>query len=93
MVMSLAIAFAPFMHVKAFDDLELFLSALHIDVIDGQEVETAEYYSLLDVGGFSDGNSEYDNSREAILDKINNTFDEDEKFTSIRELNNMNHYN
>jgi len=92
MVMSLAISLAPFTHIKVMDDHHLFLKALRIDIEDDEGVETADYYSLLDVGGFSDGNSEYENSREAMMDKINNTFDEDEKFTSLRELNNMSQY-
>jgi len=92
MIMSLALLFAPFMQIKAFDDLEMFLGALRIDIEDDEGVETADYYSLLDVGGFSDGNAEDSNSREAILDRINNSFDDDEKFTSLRELNNMSQF-
>jgi len=91
MVMSLGIMFAPFMHIKAFDDLELFLSALHIDIEDDKGLETADFYSLLDIGGFADGNEDTI-SREDILDKINNSFDEDERFTSMRELNNMSQF-
>jgi len=87
MVMSLALMFAPFMHIKAFDDLEFFLNALHIETVEGEEVNTAEYYSLLDVGGFSDGNEEESISRSALFGNVSSAFNEEDKFNAIRELN------
>jgi len=93
MIMSLAICFAPFMHIKAFDDRELFLNALHIDLEDGVEgLKTDEYYSMLDIGGFSDGNEDTELNRYDILEKLNNTFDEDEEFELQRSLNNQSEF-
>lgn len=88
MVMSLALLFAPFMHVKAFDDLEMFLNVLHIDADDDDsDINTAEYYSLLDFGSFNDSEVDPILSRDEILSKIANSYDPDEQYNAIRQLN------
>ena len=75
------------------DDLELFLTSIHIDIEDdGEGVETAEFYSLLDVGGFSDGNEDTGITREQAINDLTNITDEDDKFTAIRELNNISQF-
>lgn len=89
MIMSLAIMFAPFMQIKAFDDLEMFLGALRIEIEDDEGVETADFYSSLDIGGFSDGDTEAPTTRQEMLDNLSPGTDD---FESLRMLNNMNKY-
>lgn len=91
-VMSQALMFAPFMQIKAFDDLELFLGALRLEVLDEDGTETSDYYSTLDVGGFSDGNDEHmdrETMRASIQGNLSANADE---FDDLRRLNNMNKY-
>jgi hypothetical protein len=59
MVMALALCFAPFNHIKAFDDIELFLQAIHADIEDSENSQIDKYMSLLDTGsGVDDGSDE-----------------------------------
>ena len=89
MVMSLSMLFAPFMHIKAFDDLELFLGSLRIVIgDDGTGAHTADFMSLLDIGGFDSGEEEVvDMSQQEKLQRIENITNEDEQFEAIRQLN------
>ncbi len=54
-VMSLALMFAPFMHIKTFDNYELFVKELK--TVDS-ELRTSVYLTALDIGGSDDGNDE-----------------------------------
>jgi hypothetical protein len=59
MVMALALCFAPFNHIKAFDDLELFLQAIHADIEVSEDSQIDTYMSLLDTGsGVDDATDE-----------------------------------
>ena len=89
MVMSLAISFAPFLQLKAYDDLQLFLSALRIDIENSKDgdVDIGDFYSMLEgIGGLDDG-SEETYSREDILERMMNSIDIDDKIDAIDELN------
>jgi hypothetical protein len=59
-IMSLAIAFAPFMESKVFDDYELFIQELRKN---SPEVKTKEFMSTLDLA-FDDEGSEYQSEYE-----------------------------
>lgn len=89
MVMSLAIAFAPFLHLKAYDDLNLFLSALRLENSEDEDIEVSDFYSMLEsIGGMDDGIEDiYD--KDALLDNIRNSNDWDDKFDSINKLNKL----
>lgn len=88
MIMSLALMFAPFIHVKAFDDLELFLSAIRIEINEDEDgIDISEYYSLLDIGGFSDGNEDNGRSRNEILSDIQSFDDIETNFQDLRKVN------
>ena len=87
LIMSLAIAFAPFMHIKAFDDLGLFLDVLRVtvDLDEEDSVQTTDFYSMLDTGGsFDDGIEEV--SREELLANLS-SYDPDKQFEAIRQIN------
>lgn len=86
MVMSLALLFAPFIHIKAFDDLAMFLNVLHIDVNEENDIGTAEYYSLLDFGSFNDTET-HTITREELLAEAGNDYDPDAQYEAIRQLN------
>lgn len=88
MIMSLAIAFAPFMHIKAFDDLQMFLDVLRvtIDMDDEESVQTSDFYSMLDTdSGFDDGVEEI--TRSSLLENTS-SYDPDKAFEAMRRLNN-----
>lgn len=89
MVMSLAISFAPFLHLKAYDDLNLFLSALRLENAEDEDIEVADFYSMLEsIGGVDDGSDDaYD--RDELLENIRNATDFDDKFESINRLNKL----
>ncbi|RKY53280.1 MAG: hypothetical protein DRP93_06830 [Candidatus Neomarinimicrobiota bacterium] len=89
MVMSLAITFAPFTHIKVMDDHLLYLKAVRAEISDDVEgVDTSKFYSLMDVGGFDSGEEEVvDMSQQERLLRIENITDEDEQFEAIRQLN------
>jgi len=90
MIMSLAIIFAPFMHIKAFDDFDLFLDVLRKNIdLDTEEdedgVKTADYYSLLDTdGGFDDGSDDY--TKDRMLQNMS-SYDPDVAFDAMRKIN------
>ncbi len=88
MIMALAISFAPFLHLKAYDDLNLFLSSLRIEDIDeDDETQLEDFYSMLEgTGGFDDGTNEY-YDKQSLIESIRNSYDEDERFESINRLN------
>ena len=50
-VMAQAIMFAPFMHIKVFDDFEMFTRELHVI---GSEQKVSDFLSVLDLGFTSD---------------------------------------
>jgi len=54
-VMSLALLFAPFMSIKVFDNFELF--STHLRTTDST-LRTAEFLSVLDIGGSDDGSED-----------------------------------
>jgi hypothetical protein len=91
MVMALALCFAPFTHIKAFDDLELFLSAIHAETVDDDNNRIDKYLSLLDTGSFTDFGddddifSRRDRAIEALqnshMPTIDNTFGADDADT------------
>ncbi len=85
-VMAMAIAFAPFMQIKAFDDLELFLNVLRIDSDDEEQSDTANFYSMLDTGGFNDAETEAP-TRQQMMDQMS-SYDPEEAFAAARQLNN-----
>lgn len=86
MVMSLAIAMAPFMHIKAFDDLHLFLEAIRVEHIDEADaIQTADFMSVLDIGSFDNG--EVDNSKESLINRMS-SWDEEDSFDAARKFNN-----
>ena len=51
-VMALAFIFAPFMHIKVFDNFELFTRELHLK---DSKTKVSEYLSVLDIGVSDDG--------------------------------------
>ena len=55
-VMALAITFAPFMHIKVFDDFGLFTKELHIEE---SNQATTEFLSVLDIGFGGEDDDEY----------------------------------
>jgi hypothetical protein len=86
LIMALAIALAPFKHLKAFDDLEKFLTSVHANV-ETIEVKTEDYYSLIaDSIGFSDDPIDNGRSIEELTQAIN-SIDETESWSAIRNLN------
>jgi len=88
MIMSLAIAFAPFMHIKAFDDLSMFLEVLRIEPKEDEDgVQTADFYSLLDTGGSGFDNGEETYTREQMLQDAS-SYDAEVAFNAVRKLNN-----
>lgn len=91
MIMSLAIALAPFTHIKVMDDHKLFLEALRFEIIDDNGIETADYYSTLDIGGFSDGDETYAESRSSLLGALASG-EIESSFDTIRRINSMNKY-
>jgi antirestriction protein len=86
--MGLAIGLAPFKHIKAFDDLEIFLRAVHADHNDDEDnVKTEDYYSLIaDSIGFSDEQVDEYRSLEELTQAMNST-DETESWSAVRNLN------
>lgn len=90
MVMALAISFAPFLHLKAYDDLGLFLSALRVDSNEIEDsTELGDFYSMLEsIGGVDDGTDDV-YSREDILENIRNSIDIDERLDAVDLLNKM----
>ena len=87
MVMALAIAFAPFKHLKAFDDLERFLTTIHADIDeDIQTVKTEEYYSMIAESiGFSDDEIDKPKSIMELTEQIS-SLDETESWSAVRNL-------
>jgi len=66
-VMSLAIAFAPFMESKVFDDYELFIKELRTE----SGIKTKEFMSVLDLSFDDDGSeteSEYEKAKRALAE-------------------------
>jgi len=88
MVMALAISFAPFLHLKAYDDLNLFLESLRLDLNeDDDSIELEDFYSMLEgIGGVDDG-SEDEYSKEHILESIRNSINDEDRFENINTLN------
>lgn len=62
-VMSLAIIFAPFMSIKVFDNFELFTTQLR--VVDSN-LRTADFLSVLDIGGADDGSDDEYQKQQAL---------------------------
>jgi hypothetical protein len=86
LVMALAIALAPFRHIKAFDDLETFLKAIHAEPGDIGEAKTENYYSLIaDSIGFSDDPIDEQRSISELTEAINST-DKTESWSAVRSL-------
>jgi len=92
LVMGLAILFAPFMHLKSFDDPMTFLSLLKTDLNDDEEDEEntniSKYYSLLDTAGFQSGDEDDIMTRDELL----NSLDSDDSFDSTMSLANMSRF-
>jgi len=89
MVMALAISFAPFLHLKAYDDLSLFLRSLRLDLEDDEEGVTVEdFYSMLEgTGGFDDGSEDSYYDKSSLIEAIRNSNDWDDKMNYIDRLN------
>ena len=87
MVLSLAIALAPFKHIKAFDDLEIFLRAVHAEHDTEDNPKTEDYYSLIAESiGFSDESIDEPKSILELTDDLNSA-DETESWSAVRNLN------
>jgi len=86
LIMSLAISFAPFKHLKAYDDLDTFLKSVHAEIGETEGVKTEEYYSMIaDSIGFSDDAIDEPKSILELTTEINSV-DETESFSAIRNL-------
>jgi hypothetical protein len=84
--MALAIALAPFRHIKAFDDLETFLKAIHAEPGDIGEAKTEDYYSLIaDSIGFNDDPIDEPMSIAELTEAINSK-DNAESWSAVRSL-------
>ena len=91
MVMSLAIALAPFINIKSMDDHKLYLRSIRAEVgSEDYNVSTGEFYSMLDVGGgFDDGDDTYDRTPSQLLHDADSIVNEEERFKEIRKANSM----
>jgi hypothetical protein len=88
MVMALAISLAPFRHIKAYDDLETFLKAVHRDPLDEEGMaKTEDFYSLIaDSIGFSDDDFEDHRSLQELTQDLNSENTED-VWSAVRNIN------
>ena len=89
LVMALAIAFAPFTHIKVMDDHELFMKAIRASYItkeDEDDPSIEDYMSLLAATSFMDSGTEL-TTREQMVNNMS-SYDPEEAFEATRKYNN-----
>jgi len=88
LVMALAIALAPFKHIKQYDDLGLFLQSVHAEFSnENDSPKTEDYYSMIaDSIGFADEEIDGDFNLEELTDMALYG-DEYEAAIAIRNMN------
>ncbi len=88
LILSLAIALAPFKHIKQYDDLEIFLRSVHAEFSNEEESpKTEDYYSLIaDSIGFADEEIDLEYDLEELTDMALNG-DQYEAAIAIRNMN------